>query len=149
MRSKTKTPMLDRIAAAREDGGSEQIGAFLDWLRTERGIQLAVHQPSSFTCHTCGAVPAREVVHVSWLSTDAALWRHKARHCEKPQARIAAERSIPIDQYEGDEVDHVPEGLYPAPRSSIQELLDDYFEVDEVAAERERRALLDQIRKAR
>jgi hypothetical protein len=139
------TPMLDKLAAARDDG-SEAIGAFLEWLLGERGVKLAAHATASFTCHTCGTVPAREVVHVSWLSSDEARWRHKAAHCEKPQAQIRAERSIPIDQYEGDEVDHVPDGLYPAARASIDQLLNEYFEIDEAAVERERRDLLAELR---
>lgn len=41
VRNYPPTPELDKQRAAREEGHSDSIGAFLDWLQNERGVTLA------------------------------------------------------------------------------------------------------------
>jgi hypothetical protein len=140
-----KTPTLDRIREVGEQ--SRAIGEFLDWLRQDRKILLAEDKAASWTCHTCGDVPKNEVGFTGWMSDDSASWRHKPRHCQKVRDIIEKNHgSIPVDQFEGDVVDHVEEGLYTAADASPNKLLHAYFEIDEQEAEKERRALLDFVR---
>lgn len=145
MSNDVKTPTLDKIHEVSEQ--SQAIGEFLDWLRHEKKLQLAEYVSSSWTCATCGAVPKDEVIFVSWFDDDSAHWRHRAKAC-----KLVADRfekgggTIPYEKYEGDRVEHIAEGLYPA-AVTIQSLLAEYFEIDEAAAERERRAILESIRR--
>ena len=143
-RDEPKTPTLDRVSEVGEE--SRAIGKFLDWLREERGITLAEDKKAAWTCHTCGEVPKNQVAFTGWMSDDIASWRHKPKFCDKVQDIIERDRSIPIDQYEGDVVDHVEEGLYVAANASPNALLHAYFKIDEREAEKERRALLNFVR---
>lgn len=144
--AKVETPTLDKIRSNSTE--SQAIGEFLEWLRSERGVLLAERKPASWSCEECGEVPKDEVMFVDWLSTDDAQWRHKAKFCKKVQEVLKKKRTIPLERYEGARVEHVPEGLYPAVRSSIRDLLYAYFEIDSNQEEQERRAVLETLRKA-
>lgn len=138
------TPTLDRIADVREH--SQAIGEFLEWLRSERKLVIAEDVEASWTCEICGPVPKKQVTYVDWLSNDTAQWRHKVKCCKRTKEMMAERGSVPIDDFHGGEVDHVPEGLYRA-GVTIHALLAEYFGVDEREAEKERRALLDELRR--
>jgi len=141
-----KTPELDKLQAVRNE--SQAIGEFLEWLRTEKKFIIAQDHKASWTCEECGEVPKDEVYFVGWLSTDDASWRHGAKYCKRVQDIIQKKRRIPIEKYQGAPVEHVPEGMWPAAKASIHDLLHEYFEIDPDKVEEERRTLLDHIRAA-
>lgn len=138
-----KTPTLDKIQEVKDE--SQAIGAFLDWLRDEKGIALAQNKPASWVCEHCGDVPKSEVYFVSWLENDDAFWRHSAKHCKIVQDVIRKKKSISIDKYQGGAVEHQEAGLYDA-FTSFDKLLHEYFEIDPAEEEKERRSLLDYMR---
>lgn len=140
-----KTPTLDKAMAVLSE--SHTIGEFLDWLRDERKIQLAEYVEATWTCEVCGPVSKDDVGFTGWMSDDSAMWRHKPKKCERVMRVLREKGSIPIEKFEGGRVDHVAAGLYPATKVMPDQLLHDYFEIDPAAEEKERRALLESLRK--
>lgn len=123
----TATPTLDKMLSVK--ASSQAIGEFLEWL-TEQRIALAAfhHHDPEDEDDLPGAIEhegqERGCYAAEWEERPAGRHRlHWRRRCG-----IATGRLLPIVR-------------------STEQLLADYFEIDLAAAERERRAILDEIRR--
>ncbi len=120
----TKTTELEKMRAVHEQ--SQPIGEFLDWLAGQ-GIQLMKYAPSSHE-------------RWPWESRVAADGRRLGYYRVQRHGPWEGIHGPP-EEYKGDD-----EPLWW--RESVEEMLARFFEVDLNAVEDERRALLDEIRKA-
>lgn len=118
-----ETPELDKQRKAREEGHSEAIGEFLDWLRGE-GYLLAKSHSHDDGCLCDGP----------WHDLKATDADPKQRHCPEcgwpHRAEVCGYR----------------EGELAMAGKPINDLLADYFGIDLDKIEAERRAILDYIR---
>jgi len=123
------TPEHDKLAAIKHQ--SQAIGEFLDWL-SERNVRLADYREAKWICDECGVLDLEDVNHpragvrYDGLHTDGPLYVH--RMCGKP-------------------AEHVPQGLYMYGKTTV-DLLAEFFDIDQNKLEAEKRAMLDQLRKA-
>lgn len=128
-----ETPALDHMAAQRKALGTEDIGAFLDWLRDERKVTLC-----EFLQHT----PGTPCPHSG--KSRRALWKagvmsENMNACPECGADLTI---LPAHEWVGEPT---PEGYYPI-CETIETLLAEYTKVDMKAVENERRAMLNAIR---
>ena len=120
------TPMLDKEAKAREEGHSQELGQFIDWLRDAKNIQFARYDEVSAACRTCG----HEEVH------NRVGWRCAFEDIEGEECGCANN-----DRGNPNRMLHISE--------TTGQLLADYFEIDLVQAEKERRVVLEFVREQR
>jgi hypothetical protein len=127
--TETKTPTLEKMAAVRET--SQGIGEFLDWLHESQSLHLMAYRTDQIDTRPCPGDGG-------WLGDpcdDGVMYLGKPneRDCTNCDGKGYIEVKV--------------EGWVEDPRS-IEQLLADYFEIDLKAVEKERRALLEEIRRA-
>lgn len=113
------TPALDREREARDKGRSQEIRQFLEWLSDERKLTI------------CERVESRPCEDCDGTGTDEDGW--DCKQCRKWNGEPGNGRIEYLD----------PHFVMAPP---INDLLAEYFEIDQVACENERRALLKFIR---
>jgi hypothetical protein len=122
---------------------SNVIGEFLDWLRYTKKVQLMVfhkHTGACYELHDCELDPRNcrdengKELH-PWTSPEA-----RKERCKKPKPkRICGFSERPGRSYHG---------LEPL-RTGMEELLAEYFNIDLRKVEREKKAMLEALRKPR
>lgn len=140
------TPEVEKMMAAR-DQGSQEIGEFLDHLLNEQGFVIAKWgaRQEEVECIGLSRDGRPNGMFDGSNCMDGEIRRHrvlvdgKTHMLNDPCPRCEGTGRITISSGE--------EGFIPD-RRSVQQLLADYFEVDLDALERERRAVLDQLREA-
>ena len=115
----------DKLHAVKER--SQAIGEFVEWLR-ENSMGILRWQATKYVCETCGEIPEEEARHNKSMESDASYHHRNNERCDS-------------------DVERVPEGDYPIGKT-IEQLLADYFDVDLLKLENEKRAILDEIREA-
>ena len=118
------TPMLDKETEAFLKGHSQELGQFLDWLHDAKNIQFARYDKMSDACRNCG----HEEVH------NLMAWRCTFADDEGEECGCNNN-----DRGNPNHMLHISE--------TTGQLLADYFEIDLVRIEKERRAVLEFIRK--
>lgn len=133
------TPELDKESAAKE-AGSQEIGAFLDWLFNERMVTLMVYDVSQDYCGYTEKVGED--------LDDLRLLEAELRGADPDTVVPLAETRHPDDcrRCGGTGVLTRREDWIPAGPNNIMYWLAQYFDVDLDKAEKERRELLAAVR---
>ena len=127
------TPELDKLAAARKSGGSQEIGAFLEWLD---GRNFAIGQwytpVEMMRCSGCSG--SGIVVQSERRRDEHGYSRFKKTNRVCPGCEGMGEREVELEQR-----------FMPVYRS-VEAWLAEYFGVDLDKVEQERRAILEAYR---
>lgn len=137
------TPELDKQAKAIEQG-SQEIGAFLDWMLNEQGFTFARWgtYKDEIECTGLARDGRPNGIFDGTNCANGEVGRHRVTVDDKTYMvgdecpRCEGTARIEVDGREG----FIPDSR------GVQQLLADYFEIDLQAIERERRALLEEIR---
>lgn len=132
--AKSDYPEHERLTAL--NGLNDRIGEFIEWMQDEQGWSI-----TRWTEHGNNGEPRY-------------LWK-EGRTIRKQFGKKIRPDDIPdsVDEYNGDAefnpaYESWPSGYYPV-RESIPNILALYFKIDQDKLEREKRAMLDAIRKDR
>ena len=118
-------PEHDKLTAISDD--AQICGGFVEWLREIQELHLTKWFEKRFFCTECGEVPENEVRGNGMYSDSNAYGFHKNN--ERCDA----------------DVEYVSAG-YQLERRNIEELLAEFFGIDEQKLENEKRAMLDECR---
>lgn len=116
------TPALDAIKSVQPF--SQKIGEFMDWLREEKHFHLGAYHEHTNECYTMGLEPAE--FRRRYVATTTGREQVNARF-SCPQCGLNTDQLL-------------------ATHFSIRQLLAEFFNIDEAAAERERQSILEHIR---
>lgn len=117
-----ESPECEKMVKVAED--SQKIGEFLDWLGDEQDIHLCSPHTHHKGCYRYGTIELKEGDYKSW---------------DYPgQAKYVGEKELDCG-YHNDEMVYI--------RESFEKLLARYFNIDLDKAEKEKRAILEELRK--